>query len=157
MESLAAMDTRSHLLAAYQNTMDDMNRIPPPHCTKVFIQRDYSEGTTLKFCPKFPQELEGKIDRTAFDYTITQLNNLYLKAESLSSRTYCESCFACLTAYLAYLCIETYYDKVLKEISVFIQQQNDTVYIPRGLMLIDPIDRGLRILEICILTDNNQR
>ncbi len=49
------------VLLVLQNAMDDMNRIPPPHCTKVFIQRDYSEGTSLKFHTKFPQELEGKV------------------------------------------------------------------------------------------------
>ena len=37
---------------------------------------------------------------------------MYMEAETLSSRTYCESCFACLTAYLAYLCMETHYEKV---------------------------------------------
>ena len=37
---------------------------------------------------------------------------MYIEAETLSSRTYCESCFACLTAYLAYLCMETHYEKV---------------------------------------------
>ena len=30
-------------------------------CAKVFIQRDYSEGTKVKFLRDFPQELEGKV------------------------------------------------------------------------------------------------
>eukprot|EP00918_Siedleckia_nematoides_P095897 GHVU01210445.1.p2 GENE.GHVU01210445.1~~GHVU01210445.1.p2 ORF type:complete len:144 (+),score=17.60 GHVU01210445.1:33-464(+) len=143
-------------MASDQN-MDDMSRIPPPHCAKVFIQRDYSEGTSVKFQTKFPQELEGKIERQAFEYTVNQLNGMYVEAESLSGRTYCESCFACLTAYLAYLCMETYFEKVLKKIARFIHEQNDTVYGPRGLMLIDPAERGLRILEICILNETNSR
>ena len=41
--------------------MDDMTRIPPQHCAKVFIQRDYSEGTAVRFQNKFPSELEGKV------------------------------------------------------------------------------------------------
>lgn len=53
-----------------------------------------------------------QIERQAFEYTINQLNSMYVEAETLSSRTYCESCFACLTAYLAYLCMETHYEKV---------------------------------------------
>ena len=53
-----------------------------------------------------------QIERQAFEYTINQLNSMYIEAETLSSRTYCESCFACLTAYLAYLCMETHYEKV---------------------------------------------
>ena len=28
---------------------------------KVFIQRDYTEGTAVKFQEKFPLELEGKV------------------------------------------------------------------------------------------------
>ena len=28
---------------------------------KVFIQRDYSEGTSVKFQTRFPTELEGKV------------------------------------------------------------------------------------------------
>ena len=30
-------------------------------CLKVFIQRDYSEGTSVKFHTRFPTELEGKV------------------------------------------------------------------------------------------------
>ena len=41
--------------------MDDVARLPPPHCTKVFIQRDYTEGTGVKFQTKMPVELEGKV------------------------------------------------------------------------------------------------
>ena len=33
---------------------------PPTH--KVFIQRDYSEGTQVRFQSKFPTELEGKVN-----------------------------------------------------------------------------------------------
>ena len=37
---------------------------------------------------------------------------MYAEAENMDSRICCESCFACLTAYLTYLCIESYFDKV---------------------------------------------
>lgn len=33
-------------------------------CLKVFIQRDYSEGTLVKFQNRFPQELEGRVSCT---------------------------------------------------------------------------------------------
>ncbi|ELU14219.1 hypothetical protein CAPTEDRAFT_169983 [Capitella teleta] len=137
--------------------MDDMSRIPPAHCTKVFVHRDYSEGTPVRFSTKFPQELDGKLDRAAFEYTMTELNNMFCTAETLSGRTYCESCMACLTAYLAYICIDTHYEKMLKKIGRFIAEQNDRIYIPNGLLLIDPTERGLRVLEICILSDTNSR
>ncbi len=114
-------------------------------CLKVFVQRDYNDGTAVKFQSKFPPELEGKVsiccsmkkpvwfnvnyycflsykklfivtfiqvDKSEFEKTIGQLNEMYAEAEALSSRTYCESCCACLTGYLLYLCMETYYEKV---------------------------------------------
>lgn len=34
-----------------------------PQCLKVFIQRDYSEGTMVKFQNRFPPELEGRVSR----------------------------------------------------------------------------------------------
>ena len=56
--------------------------------------------------------VDFQIDRATLERTINMVNEIYLEAESLSGRTYCESCFACLTAYLAYLCMDTYYEKV---------------------------------------------
>jgi len=41
----------------------------------------------------------------------------------------------------------TYIFQVLKKISRYIQEQNNTVYIPRGLLLVDPIERGLRVVS----------
>ena len=41
--------------------MDDLSRIPGSHCQKVFIHRDYTNGTSLCFQSKFPQDLEGKV------------------------------------------------------------------------------------------------
>lgn len=134
-----------------------MARLPPAYCTKIFLQRDYSDGTAVRFQTKFPQELEGKIDRNLFETTLNKLNEFYADAEALSARTYCENCFACLTAYIIYLCMDTHYEKVLKKIGRYIQEQNNTIYIPRGLLLVDPIERGLRVLEICILTENHTR
>jgi len=136
--------------------MDNISRLPPAHCTKVFVQRDYSDGTMVKFQTKFPQELEGKIDRHLFETTVTELNTMYGDAESLCASTYCENCLACLTAYIIFLCMDTHYEKVLKKIGRYIVEQNNSVYIPRGLLLVDPVERGLRVLEICILTADSQ-
>lgn len=33
-------------------------------CMKVFVQRDYSEGTTVRFQTHFPAELEGKVSHS---------------------------------------------------------------------------------------------
>lgn len=45
--------------------MDDMTRILPSNCSKVFIQRDFSDGTAVKFQTKFPAELDGKVKCSA--------------------------------------------------------------------------------------------
>ncbi|XP_046668110.1 golgin subfamily A member 7 isoform X1 [Homalodisca vitripennis] len=69
-------------------------------CMKVFVQRDYSDGTTVRFQTHFPSELEGKLDRASFENTVSQLNTYFAEAEKGSCSTYCEGCLACLTAYL---------------------------------------------------------
>ena len=38
--------------------------------------------------------------------------------------------------------------QMLKKMARFVQEQNDTVYFPRGLMIIDPAERGLRVVSL---------
>ncbi|KAM9314545.1 golgin A7 family, member Ba isoform 1-T1 [Pholidichthys leucotaenia] len=127
---------------------------------KVFIQRDYSEGTTCKFQTKFPSDLETRIERTLFEDTVKTLNNYYAEAEKIGGQSYLEGCLACATAYLIFLCMETRYEKVrllfshvLKKIAKYIQEQNEKIYAPRGLLITDPIERGMRVIEISIYED----
>ncbi|RZF46469.1 hypothetical protein LSTR_LSTR014235 [Laodelphax striatellus] len=120
-------------------------------CMKVFVQRDYSDGTTVRFQTLFPSELEGKLDKGAFLYTVNQLNANFAEAEKGSCSTYCEGCLACITAYLMYICSETHYEKCLRKVAKFVAEQNERVYMPRGLLLTNPVDRGLRVIEISIL------
>ncbi|XP_042071595.1 golgin subfamily A member 7 [Haplochromis burtoni] len=123
--------------------------------SKVFIQRDYSSGTICKFQTKFPSELESRIDEQQFEETIQTLNNLYAEAEKLGGKSYLEGCLASLTAYTIFLCMETHYEKVLKKIARYIKDQNEKIYAPRGLLLTDPIERGLRVVEITIFEDRS--
>uniref|UniRef100_A0A5F8AR44 Golgin subfamily A member 7 n=2 Tax=Macaca TaxID=9539 RepID=A0A5F8AR44_MACMU len=118
-----------------------------PVSGKVFIQRDYSSGTRCQFQTKFPAELENRIDRQQFEETVRTLNNLYAEAEKLGGQSYLEGCLACLTAYTIFLCMETHYEKVLKKVSKYIQEQNEKIYAPQGLLLTDPIERGLRVVS----------
>lgn len=37
--------------------------------------------------------------------------------------------------------------QVLKKISKFIQEQNEKIYAPRGLLLTDPLERGMRVVS----------
>ncbi|XP_014812908.1 PREDICTED: golgin subfamily A member 7B [Calidris pugnax] len=115
--------------------------------TKVFVQRDYSEGTTCQFQTKFPAELESRIERQLFEETVKTLNSFYAEAEKIGGSSYLEGCLACATAYFIFLCMETHYEKVLKKISKYIQEQNEKIYAPRGLLLTDPLERGMRVVS----------
>ncbi|XP_025071418.1 golgin subfamily A member 7B [Alligator sinensis] len=115
--------------------------------TKVFVQRDYSDGTTCQFQTKFPPELDSRIERQLFEETVKTLNNYYAEAEKIGGSSYLEGCLACATAYFIFLCMETHYEKVLKKISKFIQEQNEKIYAPRGLLLTDPLERGMRVVS----------
>lgn len=64
--------------------MDDMTRILPSNCSKVFIQRDFSDGTAVKFQTKFPAELDGKVK---FKYIV--LNFSFKSPPVMSYRLSC--------------------------------------------------------------------
>ncbi|XP_076043159.1 golgin subfamily A member 7 isoform X2 [Oratosquilla oratoria] len=122
-------------------------------CLKVFIQRDYSEGTSVKFQTKFPPELDGKIEKTNFESTISTINAMYAEAETMSCGRYCEGCLGCLTAYLVFFCMETHYEQMMKRVTRYVADQNEQVWAPRGLLITNPIERGLRVIEISVLTE----
>ncbi|XP_038846802.1 golgin subfamily A member 7B-like, partial [Salvelinus namaycush] len=128
-------------------------RQSPSLATKVFIQRDYSEGTVCRFQTKFPSELGSRIERMLFEDTVKTLNTYYAEAEKVGGQSYMEGCLACATAYFIFLCMETRYEKVLKKISGYIQEQNEKIYAPRGLLLTDPVERGMRVIEVSVFED----
>lgn len=135
--------------------MDDLQqiRLTSSSCAKVFIQRDYSEGVGVKFETKLPTELQGKISSSEFTDVIERINAIYEDAERLSARTYLENCLACLTAYLVLICMPTNYEKNVKKASELITIENDRLFIPKGLLMVDPMERGLRCIEICMINE----
>lgn len=54
------------------NHSSPLNEVPDPNqanqCMKVFVQRDYSDGTMIKFQTRFPPELEDKVCMTNLDW-----------------------------------------------------------------------------------------
>uniref|UniRef100_A0A8B9Y944 Golgin A7 family member B n=1 Tax=Bos mutus grunniens TaxID=30521 RepID=A0A8B9Y944_BOSMU len=114
--------------------------------TKVFIQRDYSDGTICQFQTKFPPELDSRIERQLFEETVKTLNSFYAEAEKIGGSSYLEGCLACATAYFIFLCMETHYEKVLKKISRYIQEQNEKVFAPRPPAY-RPVERGMRVVS----------
>ncbi|XP_043194976.1 golgin subfamily A member 7-like isoform X1 [Amphibalanus amphitrite] len=123
------------------------------NCLKVFIQRDYSEGTAVRFQSTMPPELEGRIEPAMFDNTLATINEIFMEAEELNCATYCEGCLACLTAYCIYTCMDPHYDKCVKKCSRYIVEQNERYWLPRGLLITDPIERGLRVIEVSVLNE----
>lgn len=117
---------------------------------KIFIQRDYTNGLAVKFNTAFPQELIGVADPQLFFETINEINCLFNEAESLSFLNVSESIVACLSAFLIYTCIDTHYNRCLKKVKRYIDRQNDLVWRSKGLEIKDPMERGLRVIEITI-------
>lgn len=136
-----------------QQQQPQTTTISHANCRKVFIQRDYSEGSGVRFQTRFPVELQDKIEREQFEYTVKMMNSMYAEAEKANCSTFCEGCMACLTAYVIYFCSETHYEKCLKKVARFVVEQNEQVWTKRGLLITDPIERGLRVIEISILTE----
>jgi len=56
--------------------MEDTTRLTNEQSIKLFIQRDYSEGTAVKFQERFPSELEGKVNKKFF-FSFNLLLNLF--------------------------------------------------------------------------------
>lgn len=42
------------------------------------------------------------------------------------------------------------FGQVLKKVSKYIQEQNEKIYAPQGLLLTDPIERGLRVVSFSV-------
>ena len=120
--------------------------------TKVYVQRDYSEGTAVQFQNKFPLELEGKITRPLFDQTIQMINKIFSEAEKTSAGSIMQEFCACLTGFIVYLCFDTHYERCTKKLAQYVHQQNETVYAPRGLLITSPMERGLRVIEISFIS-----
>lgn len=151
-------------------------RLPLNQCRKIFVQRDYTQGLAVRFYTRIPQELQTlgvvrcfyhyyycllllllllllQIDENLFEKTVTQLNQMYEEAEKVGGASACETLLGCATCYLSHLCITHQYDKKLQRIAKYLREQNESVYLPRGLFITDPIERGLRVLEISCLTE----
>ncbi|CAF3762952.1 unnamed protein product [Rotaria sordida] len=135
--------------------MEDTTRLTSEHSIKLFIQRDYSEGTAVKFQERFPPELEGKIDRSKFIDIIRHINSIYAEAEALSCKTFMENCCACLTGYLLLLCMPTHYEKCAKRAARYISEENDRTLNPKGIFMIDPMEKGLRCVIDKIIFNND--
>uniref|UniRef100_A0A915JK98 Ras modification protein ERF4 n=1 Tax=Romanomermis culicivorax TaxID=13658 RepID=A0A915JK98_ROMCU len=136
-----------------QNGADQQKLLPLSQCKKVFILRDYSQGLTVKFFTKLPTELQGYVDANYFESFVNELNRIYAEAERTGLESVFETLAGCLTCYLANLCLRTQYEKYLKQIAKYLKEENEKIFLPAGLFVTDPIERGLRIIEISFVDE----
>uniref|UniRef100_A0A914WRP5 Ras modification protein ERF4 n=1 Tax=Plectus sambesii TaxID=2011161 RepID=A0A914WRP5_9BILA len=128
-------------------------RIPLTQCRKAFVQRDYSRGLAVRFMTDFPEELQGKIDPMVWQKTITNVNRFFDEAETVGGRSVFETLAGCFSCYMTQFCMTSQYQKKLMALAKFLEEQNKSIYIPSGLFVTDPMERGLRVIEISFLTE----
>ncbi|XP_065828315.1 golgin subfamily A member 7-like [Oscarella lobularis] len=115
---------------------------------RIFIERDYTNGTSVKFQTAYPDELEGRVEEREFQRTITRINEIFDDAEQVGLRSCMEGTLACATFFSIHLCRKTHYEKCLDRVAEYLKEQNRTIYRDRGVRFIDPMERGLRVIEI---------
>ena len=125
-----------------------------PH--RIVVHRDFSEGVGVRFNTAFPDELTGRIDPDAFYILVNKVNKYFVDAERISFYSVVDSILGCLTAYLIFLCVDTHYERCIKKVSRFIDVQNKNLWIPRGLYVTDPKDKGLRVIEITFIDEGGE-
>ncbi|VDK43929.1 unnamed protein product [Dibothriocephalus latus] len=93
--------------------MPENRQFNTANCERTFVQRDFSEGTAVRFqTSPLPPRLSGKISPEEFAKAISELNQLFDEAESISAAVVCENITACLFAYMLFLCMPTHYERV---------------------------------------------
>ncbi len=124
---------------------------------RVYVQRDYTQGSRpVRFQEEVPPQLERYISQEEFADTIRKVNELYAEAEETNMTTWCEGMLGCLTAHLIFLCFSTSYDRVLGRVADLLDEENERVWMAKGLVINDPALTGLRVIEIARL-DNKHK
>uniref|UniRef100_A0A915ETK5 Ras modification protein ERF4 n=1 Tax=Ditylenchus dipsaci TaxID=166011 RepID=A0A915ETK5_9BILA len=121
-------------------------------CRKIFVDRDYSHGLPVRFIKDYPPSLDGIVSREDWEETIETINNEFAKAEQVCLGSIAETLFGLCTCYISRLFFPTRYEKQLDKIRRYIEAQNKRLFLPVGLCMLDPMERGLRIIEINILS-----
>uniref|UniRef100_A0A0K0CYD8 Ras modification protein ERF4 n=1 Tax=Angiostrongylus cantonensis TaxID=6313 RepID=A0A0K0CYD8_ANGCA len=116
----------------------EMRTIQMESCRKIFIPRDYSQGLNVHFETHFPMAFR------TWESTIHSINSIFAEAEKVCFATILETLLGCATCYCSRLISDTIYQKKMKTLSEFIDQENQQTYNPAGFHIISPMQRGLR-------------
>ncbi|KAI8575915.1 hypothetical protein K450DRAFT_180069 [Umbelopsis ramanniana AG] len=105
----------------------------------IRIERDYSLGDGItKFSLEYPQELHGKITEEQLRYTVMTINDIMHNAERLSNNVF-DNVMEILTIYLWPMFFSTHYQRSVKRLMSFIDDENKNVYNKHGLTIANPI------------------
>eukprot|EP01111_Echinosteliopsis_oligospora_P017557 TRINITY_DN7656_c0_g1_i1.p1 TRINITY_DN7656_c0_g1~~TRINITY_DN7656_c0_g1_i1.p1 ORF type:complete len:124 (+),score=31.25 TRINITY_DN7656_c0_g1_i1:91-462(+) len=116
----------------------------------IEIQRDYTHGMLTQFDEAYPDALLGKITPEEYRRTIEQINEYFKEAETIDSTTIIEGCLGCLSLFTLFLCRDDKYKKTINRFNEYLAEQNETVYRPRGVALINPFSNGLLHIDLWI-------
>lgn len=118
----------------------------------VNIDRDYSQGLTPQFFKQRPPQLARMIDELEFQQIITQINQYFIEAETITKRSIFEETLSCLTCGLTECCIKNQYHDKMIELQKYLQKINNKY---PHLHFIHPINNGFLCLEISIMPYSN--
>ncbi|ORY01478.1 hypothetical protein K493DRAFT_334957 [Basidiobolus meristosporus CBS 931.73] len=140
-------------LSEEEDDMDDSReplRIPTsiPFSGKLRIERDYTLGESCQFSMDYPKELTDKVSVPQFQESISKLNSILYRAESNWFRHSLDNIFGCLSLYTTPVCFGTFYQKCMAEFDRAIEIENEKVYSPVGLRLLNPLHSAYLYLEI---------
>ncbi|KAF9094705.1 hypothetical protein BGX23_001710 [Mortierella sp. AD031] len=114
----------------------------------VRIDRDHNIGdeATRFECEQFPEEFLGRVTRVEFKGTVEGINRCMEVAEETLWNCF-DTLLDCLSAYTAKHCCGTHYQRSIRKMEAFIQEENRRVYHPARMHLRDPQKVGMIYLE----------
>ncbi|KAJ2021903.1 Golgin sub A member 7B [Coemansia sp. S610] len=118
---------------------------------RIRVERDYSTGDARQFSLKLPDALAGRIDDQRFMQFVGHINELLAKAEGATVRNVLEGCLAFATLYLSTLVIKPHFKKTVDDISRYVYRENNALFRPAGLLVIDPKQTAYMFIEIISL------
>ncbi|KAG0070971.1 hypothetical protein BGZ89_012011 [Linnemannia elongata] len=114
----------------------------------VRIDRDHNIGdeATRFECEQFPEEMLGRVTRAEFKRSVEGINSCMEVAEESLWNCF-DTLLDCLSAYTAKHCCGTHYQRSIRKMEAFIQEENRRVYHPARMHLRDPQSVGMIYLE----------
>ncbi|CAL8127225.1 unnamed protein product [Orchesella dallaii] len=129
--------------------------VPDPDELYV-IARDF-EGLNVnpnitQFSTTMPDGLGRWVDEADFEYTISQINSHFARAEKMDCRHMWNSMCKYLTCFTIQACQRTRMERAIIRVRNFILHQNHDIYHPKGFHIVEPAARGLRHIEFRSIT-----